>query len=194
MLADIQTHRHANYAHTHTHKHTQRHTNTHKCIIARTPEEQEENLVLAEALLTRIVAPHNDGCVGLDTAPPVGEDDTDADGDDGDIDVRIDAYTNASLVHPTYAACHVDKCNVGYFDYSALVYLSTFGVDFEGGRFAFKDAMGDEIVEPKAGRCVLFASGPEHLHQVQTVTGGTRKALALWFSLGPEKDILLEGV
>jgi hypothetical protein len=150
--------------------------------------------VLAEALLTRIVAPHNDGCDCIDTAPFVGKGDTGANGDDGDIDDRIDAYTNASLVNPAYAACHVDKCNVGYFDYSVLVYLSTFGVDFEGGNFAFKDAMGDEIVEPRAGRCVLFASGPEHLHQVCAVTGGSRKALALWFSLGPEKDILLEGL
>ena len=38
-------------------------------------------------------------------------------------------------------------------------------------------------MEPRAGRCVLFPSGFEHLHRVCTVTAGSRYALAVWFTL-----------
>ena len=79
--------------------------------------------------------------------------------------------------------CHVDQANIGYYDYSAVLYHNTHGVDFEGGNFLFRDLEGDEIVEPKAGRCVLFTSGAEHLHQVETVTSGVRYAMGMWFTL-----------
>lgn len=79
--------------------------------------------------------------------------------------------------------CHVDKCNIGYYDYSAVVYLSTQGVDFEGGEFLFNDPEGDEILEPRSGRCAIFPSGPEHLHQVRPVTRGSRMVMAMFFTL-----------
>ena len=65
---------------------------------------------------------------------------------------------------------HVDKANIGYYDYSAVLYMTTMGVGCEGGQLVFADPDGDEVIEPRAGRCVLFASGTEHLHQVQPVT------------------------
>eukprot|EP00933_Yihiella_yeosuensis_P024567 TRINITY_DN19053_c0_g1_i1.p1 TRINITY_DN19053_c0_g1~~TRINITY_DN19053_c0_g1_i1.p1 ORF type:complete len:336 (-),score=55.39 TRINITY_DN19053_c0_g1_i1:16-1002(-) len=81
------------------------------------------------------------------------------------------------------SVCHVDKANIGYYDYSAVLYLNTQGHDFEGGQFAFNDPQRDEIIEPRRGRCVMFASGPQHLHQAKPVTGGSRMIMALWFSL-----------
>ena len=42
-----------------------------------------------------------------------------------------------------------------------------------------------EVVEPRAGRCVLFASGYEHLHRVCPVASGCRFVLATWFTLAP---------
>jgi hypothetical protein len=78
---------------------------------------------------------------------------------------------------------HVDQANIGYYDYSAVLYLSTQGEDFEGGEFRFIDLEGDEVVEPRAGRCVLFTSGSENLHQVQHVSSGVRLGMGMWFTL-----------
>ena len=64
---------------------------------------------------------------------------------------------------------HVDRANVASYDYSAVLYLNSQGEGFEGGDFCFIDAEGDEVLEPRAGRCVLFSSGFEHLHRVETV-------------------------
>uniref|UniRef100_A0A7S1EDK5 Fe2OG dioxygenase domain-containing protein n=2 Tax=Hemiselmis andersenii TaxID=464988 RepID=A0A7S1EDK5_HEMAN len=77
---------------------------------------------------------------------------------------------------------HVDKANIPTYDYSALLYLNTLGDDFEGGEFAFLDDDADRIVQPRAGRLLLFPSGPENLHQVREVTRGTRYVLAMWFT------------
>ena len=52
-----------------------------------------------------------------------------------------------------------------YYDYSAVLYLNTQGEHFEGGLFKFIDANGFHVVAPRAGRCVVFSSGAEHLHQ-----------------------------
>ena len=56
---------------------------------------------------------------------------------------------------------------------------------FEGGDFAFVDEGMDEVIEPRMGRLLLFASGFEHLHRVGHVTRGTRMVLAQWFTLNP---------
>jgi len=82
---------------------------------------------------------------------------------------------------------HVDKANIPTYDYSALLYLNTHGEDFEGGEFAFNDDDADRLVQPRAGRFLMFASGPENLHQVREVTRGTRYVLAMWFTCS-EKD------
>ena len=54
---------------------------------------------------------------------------------------------------------------------------------FAGGDFAFVDEGGDEVIEPRAGRCLLFTAGFEHLHRVGAVTKGNRFVLASWFTL-----------
>ena len=77
---------------------------------------------------------------------------------------------------------HVDKANIPTYDYSALLYLNTRGLDFEGGDFAFLDDDADRVVEPRAGRLLYFTSGPENLHQVREVRKGTRYVLAMWFT------------
>jgi hypothetical protein len=82
-----------------------------------------------------------------------------------------------------YSVAHVDRANVASYDYSAVLYLNTKGEAYEGGDFAFVDDDGDEIVEPRMGRCVIFSSGYEHLHRVERVTSGCRFALAAWFTL-----------
>ena len=58
-----------------------------------------------------------------------------------------------------YSVAHVDRANVASYDYSAVLYLNSKGVGFTGGDFRFVDAKGDEVVEPRSGRCVLFPSG-----------------------------------
>lgn len=58
-----------------------------------------------------------------------------------------------------YWNAHVDKANIATYDYSALLYLNNFGTDFEGGEFEFIDNDANRIVEPRAGRLILFTSG-----------------------------------
>mmetsp|Transcript_65654 Transcript_65654/g.155102 ORF Transcript_65654/g.155102 Transcript_65654/m.155102 type:complete len:138 (-) Transcript_65654:17-430(-) len=81
-----------------------------------------------------------------------------------------------------YWNAHVDKANIPTYDYSALVYLNTKDVDYEGGAFVFIDDDADRIIDPVQGRLVTFTSGPENLHQVREVTKGTRLVLAMWFT------------
>ena len=83
--------------------------------------------------------------------------------------------------HGTYAP-HVDQANMPEYDVSALLYLSTAGVDFEGGLFAFNDADHDRVLVPRAGRLLAFHSGFENLHQVRPVLSGERLVLSIWFS------------
>ena len=80
----------------------------------------------------------------------------------------------------TYAP-HVDKANQPAYDVSALLYLTSSGVDFRGGLFAFNDPDCDRLVEPRAGRLLCFPSGFENLHQVRPVRSGERLVLSLWF-------------
>ena len=86
-----------------------------------------------------------------------------------------------------YDVAHVDRANVASYDYSAVLYLNGKGDEagggFRGGDFCFVDEGGDEVVEPRPGRCVLFPSGFEQLHRVCRVDGGNRFALAVWFTL-----------
>ena len=97
---------------------------------------------------------------------------------------------------------HVDKANIASYDYSALLYLTTWGApaesaaggdlesrerggDFEGGELAFADVDADRVVRPLAGRLVAFTSGLENLHAVRRVTRGVRLVLAMWFTCSP---------
>ena len=52
-----------------------------------------------------------------------------------------------------YYQQHCDKNLTECYDYSALLYLSDYGSDFEGGKFAFEDEDGTTtVVEPRIGR------------------------------------------
>mmetsp|Transcript_46723 Transcript_46723/g.105607 ORF Transcript_46723/g.105607 Transcript_46723/m.105607 type:complete len:304 (+) Transcript_46723:147-1058(+) len=119
-------------------------------------------------------------------------------------------------LHDEYWHPHVDKNNTEHYDYSGLVYLSTSGFDFEGGSLQFFDdpsqldcsAMDPlaveppvepgpcEVVgrpsleiEPRAGRAVVFGSGPENPHRVTRVTKGTRFVLSFWFTCDARREM-----
>lgn len=72
--------------------------------------------------------------------------------------------------HDEYWHPHVDKDNTDHYDYSGLVYLSTYGEDFTGGEFLFMDKGEDDnyvntTVLPRKGRFITFSSGKENLHR-----------------------------
>jgi predicted 2-oxoglutarate/Fe(II)-dependent dioxygenase YbiX len=85
-----------------------------------------------------------------------------------------------------YSVAHIDKANVASYDYSSVLYLNSKTHSFQGGDFCFIDEGGDTVLEPRQGRCVIFSSGPEHLHQAQQVTDGSRFVLASWYTLSSE--------
>lgn len=101
---------------------------------------------------------------------------------------------------------HVDESSFEAFHYSAVLYLSSHGVDFEGGTFAFADgpestagAVGPEStagavpapsqireVAPSAGVCLTFSSGWENPHAVAPLSAGLRMALPAFFQTTSE--------
>lgn len=99
----------------------------------------------------------------------------------------------ASTLHDEYWHPHVDKTTYGSFHYTALVYLSTKGVDFDGGDFVFLDGRGgaevNRTVEPRAARISSFTSGHENLHHVAKVTRGVRYAVTIAFTCDPKEAI-----
>lgn len=90
-----------------------------------------------------------------------------------------------------YSVAHIDKANVASYDYSSVLYLNTKTHSFQGGDFCFIDEGGDTVLEPRQGRCVIFSSGAEHLHQAQRVTDGSRFVLASWYTLSREHGQLV---
>jgi len=106
---------------------------------------------------------------------------------------RITTKTAATL-HDEYWHPHVDKTTYGSFHYTALVYLSTKGVDFEGGDFVFIDAKPgstslNRTVEPRMARVSSFTSGNENPHHVAKVTRGVRYAVTIAFTCDPKEAI-----
>jgi hypothetical protein len=88
--------------------------------------------------------------------------------------------------HDEYWHAHVDKENTFHYDYSGLVYLSTYGDDFEGGEFMFLDKEPQTVL-PRKGRFITFASGRENPHRFKQVSAGTRYVFSMWFSCDPTK-------
>lgn len=97
--------------------------------------------------------------------------------------------TSAKTTHDEYWHPHIDKETYGSFDYTSLLYLSDYGVDFGGGRFVFMDSSSNKSVEPRAGRVSFFSSGSENLHHVEKVTWGTRFAITVSFTCDPDYAI-----
>ena len=90
----------------------------------------------------------------------------------------------------------VNRLNIASYDYSALLYLNSHGVDFEGGELVFVDEDEDRVVQPLPGRLVTFTAGHENLHRVERVTRGERFVLALWFTCScsvARRDSILAG-
>eukprot|EP00752_Nemacystus_decipiens_P006784 g6093.t1 len=93
--------------------------------------------------------------------------------------------------HDEYWHLHVDKNNTPHYDYSALLYLSEAGVDFEGGLFSFQqsdDSQPEMIVEPAPGLLLAFTAGRENPHRAHKVTAGTRFILSFWFTCDERKE------
>ena len=126
-----------------------------------------------------------------------------------------------TILQDEYWHLHSDKNNTDHYDYSGLIYLSTYGLHFHGGgHLEFYNASStsvecstvgtqsvhqaspcvvsgppDLIVEPRQGRAVVFGSGRENPHRVTRVQTGTRYVLAFWFSCDPQRQFpqLLDG-
>jgi Rps23 Pro-64 3,4-dihydroxylase Tpa1-like proline 4-hydroxylase len=92
--------------------------------------------------------------------------------------------------HDEYFHLHVDKNNTEHYSYSALLYLSDYGIDFNGGIFEFWDGEtnNDTIwyIQPKKKSLLTFASGLENPHRVSPVIKGTRFALSTWWTCSKE--------
>uniref|UniRef100_A0A671SW54 2-oxoglutarate and iron-dependent oxygenase domain-containing protein 3-like n=1 Tax=Sinocyclocheilus anshuiensis TaxID=1608454 RepID=A0A671SW54_9TELE len=97
--------------------------------------------------------------------------------------------TAAKTTHDEYWHPHIDKETYGSFDYTSLLYLSDYGLEFGGGRFVFMDPSSNRTVEPRAGRVSFFSSGSENLHRVEKVTWGTRYAITVSFTCDPDYAI-----
>lgn len=127
---------------------------------------------------------------------------------------RIDAREpwEAREIHDEYWHIHADMNNTEHYQYSGLLYLSTYDEDFTGGRLRFirdddscaasengaiddADADAELIVEPLKGRLAIFSSGAENPHHVEKVKTGQRFVLSFWFTIFEEKqfEIFLDG-
>lgn len=96
--------------------------------------------------------------------------------------------------HDEYWHVHVDKVTYESFHYTSLLYLSDYGVDFDGGRLIWLDGPLDKptnnvTVEPRKGRVAMFTSGAENVHYVERVAKGTRYAITVSFTCDVSKSI-----
>lgn len=71
-----------------------------------------------------------------------------------------------------------DQSNIGYRKYSATMHLNDYGVDYEGGKFQFREIKIDDRYY-KRGSFILFPSPLEH--RVPPVTKGVRRSLVFFF-------------
>ncbi|KAL5018463.1 hypothetical protein ScPMuIL_004185 [Solemya velum] len=97
--------------------------------------------------------------------------------------------TEAQTIHDEYWHAHIDKETYGSFHYTSLLYLTTYGQEFTGGRFIFIDPDKNRTVEPKLARVSFFTSGSENVHYVEKVEDGTRYAITISFTCDPEQAI-----
>ena len=106
---------------------------------------------------------------------------------------------NPAEIHDEYWHVHTDMNNTAHYQYSGLMYLSTYEEDFTGGRLVFVDEDDEitptHIVEPRAGRIAIFSSGQENPHYVERLESGQRFVLAFWFTCLPSRqfEIFLDG-
>lgn len=85
--------------------------------------------------------------------------------------------------HDEYWHPHTDKETYDSFHYTSLLYLTDYGIDFQGGRFIFVEKDNSTVVvEPRKGRVSMFTSGSENIHFVERVKSGVRYALTVSFT------------
>ena len=105
--------------------------------------------------------------------------------------IKFDVEWRPKSMHDVYWMPHVDKNNTGHYDYSGLLYLTTYGEDFEGSMFEFVELSDEETTEqqivPKRGRLISFTAGNENPHRLNLIEGGTRFVLSFWFSCDMDK-------
>ena len=66
------------------------------------------------------------------------------------------------------------------YEYSALLYLSTYNKDFFGGEIIFPQH--DLTIFPEKGTLVFFRGDLDHIHEVKEITSGERYAMIMFFS------------
>ena len=128
---------------------------------------------------------------------------------------RLDATKDwkPKEIYDEYWHAHVDRNNTPHYQYSGLLYMSSYGSDFTGGRLTFYntdkydqleaegkvggqyDEARELIMEPRRGRVVIFSSGHENIHRVEPVETGQRFVLSFWFTCNSQKqfEIFLDG-
>lgn len=111
-----------------------------------------------------------------------------------------------------FVTLHTDEATHDGYHYSCVMYLSTAGVDFEGGAFVFNDpakdaaeaqkteeegrglGLEDQIRRsgrkltpylPTRGSAVIFSSGWENMHEVEKIVSGVRYAVPCFFTTCP---------
>ena len=97
---------------------------------------------------------------------------------------KIFANRLPKTLNDEYFHYHNDTVAYPGFSYTALLYLSNHGVDFEGGIFDFKHG---ESVIPRKGKFLLMTSGGENEHRVSNVTHGERIAFTMAWTLDETK-------
>ncbi|XP_060591981.1 2-oxoglutarate and iron-dependent oxygenase domain-containing protein 3-like [Ruditapes philippinarum] len=97
--------------------------------------------------------------------------------------------TEAKTAHDEYWHKHIDKITYGSFHYTSLLYLTTYGADFTGGRFIFVDGEKETAIEPRLGRVSFFTSGSENIHYVEKLETGVRYAITISFTCDPKMSI-----
>jgi hypothetical protein len=65
------------------------------------------------------------------------------------------------------------------YQYSALLYLSEFEEDFQGGEIFFP--LQKLTIKPQRGMLVFFQGDLDHIHEVKKITSGERYAIVMFF-------------
>ena len=114
-----------------------------------------------------------------------------------------------------HVTLHTDEATHDGYHYSCVIYLSSSGIDFEGGAFVFNDPAKNEEeaaktarevedmsleeqirrsgrtldpINPMKGNAVIFSSGWENMHEVETITSGIRYVVPCFFTTCPVPD------
>jgi hypothetical protein len=86
--------------------------------------------------------------------------------------------SNLQKIHSLQIISIDDKYVYGLYcknpiQFTIIIYLDTYNIDFEGGEFHFHD----EVVYPERGMLLFFNSN--ELHRVTPLTGGKRRAIVV---------------